>query len=115
MNKNTTRVGVANPPAGNIAEALLKEGMAKCIDWRIAKVNGGPQKNLEKIVINRARQLGLHGQTECKKGAPQTVNYYFRGFAVLTKYVIKKCLFASGAQPQFIFVYPNFEPLVHLQ
>ena len=25
-------------PNGNIAEALLKEGMAKCVDWSIAKV-----------------------------------------------------------------------------
>ena len=24
---------------GNIAEALLKEGLAKCVDWSISKVN----------------------------------------------------------------------------
>ena len=38
MNKNTTLVGSVIHPAGNIAEALLKEGMAKCVDWSIAKV-----------------------------------------------------------------------------
>lgn len=44
LNKNTTLVGSVLHPAGNIAEALLKEGMAKCVDWSIAKVTGGPQK-----------------------------------------------------------------------
>ena len=38
MNKNTTLVGSVIHPAGNIAEALLREGMAKCVDWSIAKV-----------------------------------------------------------------------------
>ena len=41
MNKNTTLVGSVIHPAGNIAEALLKEGMAKCVDWSIAKVTTG--------------------------------------------------------------------------
>jgi len=44
MNKITTLVGSVIHPAGNIAEALLKEGMAKCVDWSISKVTGGPQK-----------------------------------------------------------------------
>jgi len=44
LNKNTTLVGSVIHPAGNIAEALLKEGMAKCVDWSIAKVTGGPEK-----------------------------------------------------------------------
>ena len=29
---------------GNIAESLLKEGFAKCVDWTIATVTGGPEK-----------------------------------------------------------------------
>lgn len=29
---------------GNIAEFLLSEGFAKCIDWSIAVVTGGPEK-----------------------------------------------------------------------
>merc|ERR1719460_2181071 len=43
-NNNNKLVGSVLHPAGNIAEALLKEGMAKCVDWSIAKVTGGPQK-----------------------------------------------------------------------
>jgi len=41
---NNNFVGSVIHPAGNIAEALLKEGMAKCVDWSIAKVTGGPEK-----------------------------------------------------------------------
>lgn len=29
---------------GNIAEALLREGFARCVDWSIATVTGGPEK-----------------------------------------------------------------------
>merc|ERR1719230_874013 len=43
-NNNNKLVGSVLHPAGNIAEALLKEGMAKCVDWSIAKVTGGPEK-----------------------------------------------------------------------
>jgi len=41
---NNNFVGSVVHPNGNIAEALLKEGMAKCVDWSIAKVTGGPEK-----------------------------------------------------------------------
>lgn len=41
---NNNFVGSILHPMGNIAEALLKEGMAKCVDWSIAKVTGGPEK-----------------------------------------------------------------------
>jgi len=41
---NNNFVGSVIHPAGNIAEALLKEGMAKCVDWSFSKVTGGPEK-----------------------------------------------------------------------
>lgn len=41
---NNNFIGSVVHPSGNIAEALLKEGMAKCVDWSIAKVTGGPEK-----------------------------------------------------------------------
>jgi len=41
---NNNFVGSVVHPNGNIAEALLKEGMAKCVDWSISKVTGGPEK-----------------------------------------------------------------------
>jgi len=40
---NNNFVGSVLFPSGNIAEALLKEGMAKCVDWSISKVTGGPE------------------------------------------------------------------------
>jgi hypothetical protein len=41
---NKNFVGSVIHPAGNIAEALLKEGMAKCVDLSITKVTGGHEK-----------------------------------------------------------------------
>lgn len=35
---NNNFVGSVLHPLGNIAESLLKEGLAKCVDWSIAKV-----------------------------------------------------------------------------
>jgi len=43
-NNNNKLVGSVLHPAGNIAEALLKEGLAKCVDWSIANVTGGAAK-----------------------------------------------------------------------
>ena len=37
-------VGSVIHPSGNIAEALLKEGMAMCVDWSSDMVTGGPEK-----------------------------------------------------------------------
>jgi staphylococcal nuclease domain-containing protein 1 len=39
-----TFVGSILHPAGNIAEALLSQGLAKCVDWSITLVTGGPVK-----------------------------------------------------------------------
>ncbi len=39
---NNNFVGSVLHPMGNIAEALLKEGMAKCVDWSISKVGTVP-------------------------------------------------------------------------
>jgi staphylococcal nuclease domain-containing protein 1 len=41
---NPTFVGSVIHPAGNIAEALLSQGLAKCVDWSITLVTGGPSK-----------------------------------------------------------------------
>ncbi|OZJ04390.1 hypothetical protein BZG36_02420 [Bifiguratus adelaidae] len=40
-------IGTVLHPAGNIAEALLSQGLARCVDWSMAMVSaeaGGPQK-----------------------------------------------------------------------
>ncbi|KAI6196869.1 Nuclease domain-containing protein [Aphelenchoides besseyi] len=36
-------IGSVIHPRGNIAEFLLKEGLAKCVEWSLSKVSGGPQ------------------------------------------------------------------------
>jgi len=59
MNKNTTLVGSVIHPAGNIAEALLREGMAKCVDWSIAKVTGGPTKYREAEKAAKEKRLRI--------------------------------------------------------
>ncbi|KAK7063179.1 nuclease domain-containing protein [Halocaridina rubra] len=41
---NNNLVGSVIHPNGNIAEALLREGFARCVDWSIATVTGGPEK-----------------------------------------------------------------------
>lgn len=41
---NKNYVGSVLHPNGNIAEALLKEGFAKCVDWSMSCVTGGPEK-----------------------------------------------------------------------
>nr|QBI71279.1 ebna2 binding protein P100 [Nicoletia phytophila] len=41
---NNNFVGSIIHPKGNIAEALLKEGFAKCVDWSMAFVTGGAEK-----------------------------------------------------------------------
>jgi len=41
---NKNFVGSIVHPNGNIAEALLSEGYAKCVDWSLACVTGGPEK-----------------------------------------------------------------------
>lgn len=41
---NQNFVGSVIHPAGNIAELLLKDGFAKCIDWSMGFVTGGAEK-----------------------------------------------------------------------
>jgi staphylococcal nuclease domain-containing protein 1 len=39
---NQNFLGSIIHPRGNIAEFLLKEGFAKCVDWSISQATGGP-------------------------------------------------------------------------
>lgn len=41
---NQNFVGSVIHPRGNIAEFLLQEGLAKCIEWTLSLVTGGPLK-----------------------------------------------------------------------
>ncbi|KAI7860214.1 hypothetical protein BDC45DRAFT_600942 [Circinella umbellata] len=48
-------VGSVKHPAGNIAELLLANGYAKCVDWSITLVTGGPipLRNAEKVAKDK--------------------------------------------------------------
>jgi staphylococcal nuclease domain-containing protein 1 len=59
-NKNV--IGTVLHPNGNIAEALLKEGLAKVVDWSLACVTplaGGPEKYRQAQAVARERKLRL--------------------------------------------------------
>lgn len=51
---NQNFVGSVMHPKGNIAELLLKEGFAKCVDWSITLATSGPEilRAAEKFVMH---------------------------------------------------------------
>jgi len=56
---NANFVGSVRHPAGNIAEALLLEGFARCVDWSISLVTGGPEKLLQAEKYAKEKKLKL--------------------------------------------------------
>ena len=44
---------------GNIAEALLKEGLAKVVDWSLACVSSGPEKYRQAQASAKEKRLRL--------------------------------------------------------
>ncbi|MPC21156.1 Nuclease domain-containing protein 1 [Portunus trituberculatus] len=56
---NNNFVGSIVHKKGNIAEALLREGFARCVDWSIATVTGGPEKLRTAEKVAKEKQLRL--------------------------------------------------------
>ncbi|KAF2350110.1 Staphylococcal nuclease (SNase-like) OB-fold [Trinorchestia longiramus] len=56
---NNNVVGSIIHPSGNIAEALLKKGYAKCVDWSMTTVTGGPEKLRAAEKIAKQQKLKL--------------------------------------------------------
>lgn len=56
---NKNFIGSINHPNGNIAEALLKEGMAKCVDWSLQCVTGGPEAYRKAQASAKERKVRL--------------------------------------------------------
>lgn len=44
VSSNQNFLGSVIHPAGNIAELLLKEGFAKCVDWSMGVLSSGHEK-----------------------------------------------------------------------
>lgn len=81
-NNNNKLVGSVLHPAGNIAEALLKEGMAKCVDWSIAKVTGGPQKYRDAEKAAKDRKVRVWKDWKPAAGSVITGDKEFNGKVV---------------------------------
>ena len=81
-NNNNKLVGSVLHPAGNIAEALLKEGMAKCVDWSIAKVTGGPQKYRDAEKAAKERKVRVWKDYKPAAGSVITGDKEFNGKVV---------------------------------
>ncbi|CAG0887351.1 unnamed protein product, partial [Darwinula stevensoni] len=56
---NNNFVGTIRHPHGNIAEALLKEGFARCVDWSMAFVTDKPEpyRNAEKLAKEKKLKI----------------------------------------------------------
>merc|ERR1712142_568504 len=56
---NNNIVGTVIHPNGNIAEILLKEGFARCVDWSMTMVSQGPEKYraAEKVAKDKRQRL----------------------------------------------------------
>jgi len=56
---NRNFVGSVFHPNGNIAEALLKQGFAKCVDWSLACATEGPEKYRKAQAYAKEQKLKL--------------------------------------------------------
>ncbi|XP_075161828.1 staphylococcal nuclease domain-containing protein 1 [Haematobia irritans] len=65
---NANFIGTILHPKGNIAESLLREGLAKCVDWSMALMKGGADKLRAAERIAKEKRLRLW--TEYKSNAP---------------------------------------------
>lgn len=66
---NTNFVGSIIHPKGNIAEALLREGFAKCVDWSIAFMKTGADKL--RAAERKAKESRLRLWKDWQSSAPQ--------------------------------------------
>lgn len=84
---NTNFVGSILFPKGNIAEALLREGFAKCVDWSIAFMKTGnsntliiaktnSEVNIKKFVHVFIRIDFALKCNECFCNSIRTIQYY---------------------------------------
>ncbi|KAJ3018543.1 hypothetical protein HKX48_002822 [Thoreauomyces humboldtii] len=73
LSSNDNFVGSIQFPAGNIAEVLLSEGLAKVVDWNITLVTGGPQKYraAEQKAKDRKLRIWKNYAGKAKIGGPE--------------------------------------------
>ncbi|XP_018333811.1 staphylococcal nuclease domain-containing protein 1 [Agrilus planipennis] len=66
---NNNFVGTILHPKGNIAEALLKEGFAKCVDWSMAFMKSGADKL--RAAEKKAKEANLRVWKDYQSKVPQ--------------------------------------------
>lgn len=66
---NNNFVGTILHPKGNIAEILLKEGLARCVDWSIAFMKSGADRL--RAAERRAKDARLRLWKDWQSNAPQ--------------------------------------------
>ena len=79
---NNGFVGSVQHPAGNIAEALVSNGLAKCVDWSIVLVTGGPQKLRDAERFAKEKRLRIWKSFEQKEAVKKGTETEFDGTVV---------------------------------
>ncbi|XP_037935636.1 staphylococcal nuclease domain-containing protein 1 [Teleopsis dalmanni] len=106
---NANFIGTIIHPKGNIAEALLREGLAKCVDWSMAVMKGGADKLRAAERIAKEKRLRLwhdyqsRAPTFKEKDFTGNVVEVFNGDAINVKLPngqIKKVFFSSIRPPR---------------
>ena len=112
---NNNFIGSIIHPNGSIAEALLREGLAKCVEWSLACVTGGPEKLREAQADAKGRKAKLwkdfvsSGPIIPAKDKEFTgkVIEIVNGDAIMVKKSktdIKKIHLASIRPPRYVFI-----------
>ncbi|TPX35480.1 hypothetical protein SmJEL517_g02151 [Synchytrium microbalum] len=84
-------------PAGNIAEALVSEGLAKVVDWTIANVSGGPTKLRAAEAKAKERRIRMwQNFVDKKKSGLNGAEAVFDG--IVTKIVTADTIMIAGSE-----------------
>lgn len=62
---NNNFIGTIVHPKGNIAESLLREGLAHCVDWSISFLRSGAEKLRAAELVAKVRANWLYFYFSC--------------------------------------------------
>lgn len=117
---NGILLGTVHHPNGNISEFLLKEGLAKCVDWSMGVVSGGAQKyreaeksaKLAKAKLWKNYTQAQSNGDESSRNLTGKVVECVNGDGLIVKLqdgTFKK-IFLSSIRPPRLADFPNFTP-----
>ncbi|KAL1245145.1 Staphylococcal nuclease domain-containing protein [Trichinella spiralis] len=119
---NQNFLGTVLHKHGNIAEALLKEGFAKCVDWSMPLVTSGPEKLREAERQAKERRLRLwknyepsHAKAAAGRDVPENIPVINQTTTVgrcwLTREVLRKKLIGKKVNVTIDYVQPSVNQL----